>query len=727
MNWLEPQIVTRAKNDVEQTERAYAKLAASVTGPTGEPKFTSSDVTQEDAAVRACLKYLRVEAGKAPESIKDFHDRVEWLCRPSGTMRRTVRLDKGWQKNAFGPMVGTLEDGSRVALLPRGTVGYYYLEPFTGRKMGVSSRIAAKISSEAILFYRPLPQRALTVRDLAAFIATIFTRGDYLLTVAAAAAATLIGLVPAWANNIAFGIVVPSGQMGLVLPISCLLLGAMISSTIIEACRNLVMARVSTKLDVITEAATFSRIMALPTSFFKNHNSGDIASRVSTVTILANTLVSMLLGSGLSTLLSFAYVFQIGAFAPTLTLPAFIIVVIQIIVSVIATIAPLRYERAAMEENSKLSGTVTTLLNGIQKIKLAGAEDRAFAKWADGYAKYAAYAYNRPRSVIALPTLITVVSLFGTIAIYYVAGQTHVKAADYMSFNVAFGAITGAFLTLSQSINQFATINPMFDLIRPIVEAEPEIAEDKASVTSLAGDLEISGVSFRYSDNTPMVLKDISFRIRPGEYVGIVGKSGSGKSTLLRLLLGFEKPTRGSILYGRYDIRKVDLKSLRQHIGVVMQDGKLFQGDIFSNITVSTPTSTLDDAWHAAELAGVAEDIRKMPMGMQTILTQGGGGVSGGQRQRLMIARAICGSKKILMFDEATSALDNKTQKHVSESLDSLNCTRIVIAHRLSTIQHCDRILVFDDGTIVEEGTYGELIERNGLFAQLVARQRLDV
>ena len=726
MNWLEPQIVTRAKNDVEQTEQAYAKLAASVTGPTGEPKFTSSDVAQEDAAVRACLKYLRVEAGKAPESIKDFHERVEWLCRPSGTMHRTVRLDKGWQKNAFGPMVGTLEDGSTVALLPRGTVGYYYLEPFTGRKMGVSNKMAAKILPEALLFYKPLPQKALTIRDLAAFIATIFTRGDYLLTVAAAAAATLIGLVPAWANNVAFGIVVPSEQVGLVLPIGCLLLGAMISATIIGACRNLVMARVSTKLNVITEAATFGRIMALPTSFFKNHSSGDIANRVSTVTILANTLVSMMLGSGLSTLLSFAYVFQIGAFAPTLTLPAFIIVVIQMIVSAIATIAPLRYERAAMEENSKLSGTVTTLLNGIQKIKLAGAEDRAFAKWADGYAKYAAYAYNRPRSVIALPTLITVVSLFGTIAIYYVAGQTHVKMADYMSFNVAFGAVTGAFLTLSQSINQFATINPMFDLVRPIVEAEPEIAEDKASVTSLSGDLEIAGLSFKYSDSAPLVLKDISFRVRSGEYVGIVGKSGSGKSTLLRLLLGFEKPTRGTIFYGRYDVRKVDLKSLRQHIGVVMQDGKLFQGDIFSNITVASPASTLDDAWHAAELAGVAEDIRKMPMGMQTILTQGGGGVSGGQRQRLMIARAICGNKKILMFDEATSALDNKTQKHVSESLDSLNCTRIVIAHRLSTIQHCDRILVVDDGKIAEEGTYDELIEHNGLFAQLVARQRLD-
>ncbi len=205
-----------------------------------------------------------------------------------------------------------------------------------------------------------------------------------------------------------------------------------------------------------------------------------------------------------------------------------------------------------------------------------------------------------------------------------------------------------------------------------------------------------------------------------------MGKSGCGKSTIMRLLLGFETPERGTILYGPHDVSKVDLQSLRRHIGVVMQDGKLFMGDIASNITIATPTATIDDAWEAAETAGIADDIRKMPMGMQTFVTEGGGGISGGQRQRLMIARAVCGRKRILMFDEATSALDNVTQRHVAESLDSLKCTRIVIAHRLSTVRHCDRILVVDGGTIAEEGTFEQLIAKRGLFYELVERQRLD-
>ena len=237
----------------------------------------------------------------------------------------------------------------------------------------------------------------------------------------------------------------------------------------------------------------------------------------------------------------------------------------------------------------------------------------------------------------------------------------------------------------------------------------------------------MNGVSFRYSEDMPWVLDNVSFCIRPGEYVAIVGRSGCGKSTLMRLLLGFEKPNAGNIMYGEYDLSCVNLRSIRQKgISMVMQDAKLLKGDIFENITLANPNATLEDAWEAAEIAGVAKDIREMPMGMNTLVSEGGGGVSGGQRQRLIIARAVCSGRRIMILDEATSALDNITQQAVTESLDKLNCTRIAIAHRLSTVQHCDRILVLDKGKICEEGTYEELIEKNGVFAELVKKQRLD-
>jgi ABC-type bacteriocin/lantibiotic exporter with double-glycine peptidase domain len=286
--------------------------------------------------------------------------------------------------------------------------------------------------------------------------------------------------------------------------------------------------------------------------------------------------------------------------------------------------------------------------------------------------------------------------------------------------------VMGAFSSLTSIALSIAGIRPVLEMAEPILKAEPEVAADKEMVTKVSGSIEVSHVSFRYEENTPYVLKDLSLRIKAGEYVAIVGRTGCGKSTLIRLLLGFEKPETGAVYYDRRDLASLDPRSLRKQIGVVIQNGQLFQGDIFSNITISAPQLTLADAWEAAETAGIAQDIRDMPMGMQTVISEGQGGVSGGQKQRLMIARAIVGRPRILIMDEATSALDNLTQKKVTDSLDALDCTRIVIAHRLSTIRSCDRIIALDKGRIVESGTYEELMERGGFFADLVKRQQID-
>lgn len=296
----------------------------------------------------------------------------------------------------------------------------------------------------------------------------------------------------------------------------------------------------------------------------------------------------------------------------------------------------------------------------------------------------------------------------------------------YYAFNTAYGMVSGAFLSLAGIALSAAQIRPILTMVQPFFDAVPEVSDGKQVIERLSGGIELNNVSFRYNENMPLILDDLSLKIRPGQYVAIVGRTGCGKSTLLRLLLGFEKPQKGAIYYDGKDLERIDLRSLRRRIGVVMQNGKLFQGDIYSNIVISAPWLSQQDAWEAAELTGIAEDIRRMPMGMNTVISEGSGGISGGQRQRLMIARAIAPKPKILMFDEATSALDNITQKKVSESLDRLKCTRIVIAHRLSTIRQCDRILVLDQGKIVEDGTYDELIAANGFFAELVARQRLD-
>jgi ABC-type bacteriocin/lantibiotic exporter with double-glycine peptidase domain len=248
--------------------------------------------------------------------------------------------------------------------------------------------------------------------------------------------------------------------------------------------------------------------------------------------------------------------------------------------------------------------------------------------------------------------------------------------------------------------------------------------EDKApQVAGLYGGIEVSDVSFRYDEDGPMILDNLSLKIKAGEYVGIVGKSGCGKSTLMRLMLGFEAPISGGIYYDNYDLSKVDKASLRRKIGCCLQSGSLFTGDLFHNITITAPWATHDDAWEALRMACMEDDVRRMPMGLHTVVSEGGGGFSGGQKQRILIARALISKPNIIFFDEATSALDNIAQKSVSDNLDKLRCTRVVIAHRLSTIRHCDRIVVLDKGHIAEQGTFEELMANKGLFYEMAQRQ----
>ena len=468
------------------------------------------------------------------------------------------------------------------------------------------------------------------------------------------------------------------------------------------------------------------RVLSLPADFFKKYSSGDLASRSQYVQSLCAMLVSTVLGTGLSSVFSLLSVTQIFTYAPALVVPALAVIFATIAFSLITTFVQMHYTKREMELSVQESGMCYAMITGVQKIKLAGAEKRMFARWSKLYSKQLMAAYNPPMFLRANGAISAIISMGGMILMFYMAVKSGVSVADYYAFNTAYGMVSGAFMSIAGIATTLAEFKPTIEMAKPIMDAIPEVSEGKLVIERLSGSIELSNVSFRYHENMPNVVDNLSLKIRPGQYVAIVGATGCGKSTLMRIMLGFEKPQKGAVYYDGKDLSCIDLKSLRHKIGVVMQNGKLFQGDIFSNITISAPQLTMDDAWAAAEMAGIAEDIWRMPMGMHTIISEGSGGISGGQRQRLMIARAIAPKPKILMFDEATSALDNITQRIISESLEKLRCTRIVIAHRLSTIRECDRIIYLEKGKIVEDGTYDELIAKNGKFAELVERQRLD-
>ena len=375
------------------------------------------------------------------------------------------------------------------------------------------------------------------------------------------------------------------------------------------------------------------------------------------------------------------------------------------------------------ESAAKLSGLEYNLFAGIQKLKLTGSENRAFARWLDHYGESARYIYNPSFKGRLYPALTALLGLGGTMLIFWCTLSNEVTTSDYIAFSSAFGMITAALAQLNGVVPSLAQIKPLLESVKPILEAVPEMEDKAPQVEDLYGGIEISGVSFRYQEDGPLILDDLSLKIEPGEYIGIVGKSGCGKSTLMRLMLGFEQPLTGGIYYDNYDLAKVDKASLRRKIGCCLQSGSLFTGDLFHNITITAPWATHDDAWEALRMACLEEDVRRMPMGLHTVVSEGGGGFSGGQKQRILIARALISKPDIILFDEATSALDNISQKAVSDNLDELMCTRVVIAHRLSTIRHCDRIIVLDKGKIVEQGNFEELMANKGLFYEMSLRQ----
>lgn len=725
-SWFEQQIAERRKLDDEQLEAAFAQLAASVVGSSGAPRFTIDDVKLTDDAIASVLRYYGARPTHVPDSITDPTERIEYAMRSCGIMKRPVVLEGAWWRDATGAYLGHLKDGETVALLPDSVAGYAYLDPVSHHKVHVNAKTAEALAPEALCFYRPLPARELSLADLMVFIGKSLDGVDYVLLVVASIAVTLVGMLPGLLNNILFGRVIPSGAEEILLPIVVLLVSVAIATSLITATRDIVMARFSTKLDVQIQAATMGRVVLLPPKFFKDYASGDLANRTMAMSQVAQVLAQSVIGTSLSSLLSLAYVVQIFTFTPALVLPALLVIILQTVVSTMITLITLRYNRKEMEANSKLSGMVPALLNAITKIKLAGAEKRAFARWADVYSAYATTVYDRPSLVKASSAFMMPITTFGTIIIYYVAGVSNVSMADFMTFNVCYGAAMAGINQLAQAAMTVATMQPLLELVEPIMKTVPEVEPGKRAITSLTGSIEMQHVTFRYVENGPTILDDLSLKIRSGEYVAIVGRTGCGKSTLLRCLLGFEQPEKGAVLYNGQDIANVDVRSLRSNIGVVMQNGSLFMGDMFTNIIIANPRATMEDAWEAADMAGVGDTIRAMPMGMQTVITEGSGGISGGQKQRILIARAVCGKPRILMLDEATSALDNVTQRQVSDALAGLKCTRVVIAHRLSTIKQADRIILLDNGHIAEEGTYDQLIARGGQFAELVERQRLE-
>ncbi|MBR1444251.1 MAG: ATP-binding cassette domain-containing protein [Firmicutes bacterium] len=725
MSYFDEQVKDRKKYDDDVFEESFLKLAGAIMGK--DPMFSDKNLAKDSKnAIESILHFYGIKNSDIPENIKDVNEQLEYLLRPYGMMMRNVKLSKGWRKDAYGAMLARRTDnGKYIALIPGKIKGYTFYDEKIGKRVAVTGKNEDIVSSEAIAFYVPFPSEEINVSKLIAFIAKTISRYDIIMIGVTALVGVLIGMIIPYLNKILFSYVEESESFGVLSAMAMFMICTSISRIIIMTIKGLFVTSTKIKIEMSVEAAAIMRILSMPTSFFRKYSSGELFSRFNGIKNLCDILVTSVFSVGITGIFSLLYIGEIFSFTPSLAVTAICVIAVTVMVSLISSLWQMKISEERMKIAAKEDGIGFALISGIQKIKLAGAEKRSFAKWAGIYSKEVKLLYDQPLFLKLHGVIITAIGFTGMIFIYYEAARSNVSVSDYYAFNAAYAALHGAFTSLASVFISFAQVKPVLELCEPILNTLPEISEDKQVIERLSGDIELSNVTFSYGEDMPNVIENLSLKISRGEYVAIVGATGCGKSTLLRILLGFEKPQKGAVYYGEKDINKIDLKSLRKKIGVVMQDGKLFQGDIFSNITVSAPSATVEEAWNAVETAGIAEDIRNMPMGMYTVISEGSGGISGGQKQRLMIARAIISKPKILLLDEATSALDNISQKMVADALEKLKCTRVVIAHRLSTIKKCDRIVVIDGGKVAEEGTYEELMEKNEIFAELVSRQKL--
>ena len=649
-------------------------------------------------------------------------DRLQAIALASGVRTRSIRLDGHWWRKDLGPMVGYRKGADAVALLP---VGGRYVLAEGGTVRPLTAALAGELANKATVLYQPLPAAVGTVAGLLRF-GLRNNRRDLWMFSGMAALVAVIGLLVPIMTGAVLGTFVAHAERNLIVEGSLVVIGSAMAVAALSVVQNIAVLRIESRSSSAMQVGVWTRLLSLPASFFSGYSTGELGTTVLGVSAAQETLSGMMTTATLGLLTGLANLVLVYFYNLRLALLATVLVAFGGLFGLLAGRVEIRWQRRLYAHEQEMSSRVFQFLTAVPKLRVTAAEDRVFGVWSKEFSRGRSLAASSRRVQNAVTTFNAGFPLICSIIIFAVIGgpmRGQVSIPVFLSFFTAFNLLIASSLQFTSAAVTAMGVVPMLEKLRPLLEQLPEVDENKADPGDLSGRLGLSHVTFRYGTDGPPVLEDVTLAVEPGEFVALVGPSGSGKSTVLRLLLGFERPKSGTVLYDGQDLAELEISAVRRQCGVVLQHGALLAGDIKANI-IGSSNHTVDDAWAAAEMAGISEDIAAMPMGMNTVLSEGTSTLSGGQRQRLMIARALVSRPRIVFFDEATSALDNPTQSMVTESTRRLNATRVVIAHRLSTVAEADRIVVLDQGRVVQQGRYEELLaDSDGLFARLANSQ----
>ncbi|TQE28011.1 NHLP bacteriocin export ABC transporter permease/ATPase subunit [Streptomyces ipomoeae] len=706
--------------------QADRTLLASIGKSSAARRTTAADADATYAACKLVAQAAGISLAEPGQSgtESDRLDPVERIALASRVRVRAVRLAGSWWRENVGPLVGHRAlSGAPVALLWR-RGGYVAVQPSSGRETPIEKANAAEFEPRAVMFYRPLPERLSSPLRLMRF-SLYGTGGDMTgLLLSGLVTVALGSLVPIVTGKV-LGEYVPKAQENLIVQACVAVMLASVVSAAFLLLQNLTILRLEGRIEATLQPAVWDRLLRLPTKFFASRSTGELASAAMGISAIRRTLAGVGPVVAQSVTVGAVNLGLLLWYSVPMALAAIGMLVIVGAVFLGLGLWQVRWQRRLVVLSNKLNNQAFQTLRGLPKLRVAAAENYAYAAWAGEFAR----SRELQQKVGGIKNLNTVLGavylpLCTLLMFMLLAGPARgsMSAADFLTFNTSVTMLLTSVTQLTGAFVSAVAVLPLFEEIKPVLDATPEVRTASTRPGVLSGAIEARRLSFRYADDGPLVLDDVSFDIKPGEFVAIVGPSGCGKSTLLRLLIGFDKPVSGSVLYDGQDLGALDQSAVRRQCGVVLQHAQPFTGSIL-DVICGTEPFTPEEAMAAAEMAGLAEDIKRMPMGLHTIV-QGNGAISGGQRQRLMIAQALIRRPRILFFDEATSALDNETQRTVIESTRALNATRVVIAHRLSTVMDADRVVVMEDGKVAEVGAPAQLLANTGgRLHELVRRQ----
>lgn len=659
-------------------------------------------------------------------SVPDNWDKeLPSLAENSKLVCREVVLPQNWQKSDCGILVAFwLHDNFPVALFPDKN-GYKMFDPKKKQWQKVTAEIAEKFGVKAFFFYDFFSDKKITPRDLFQFIKRQLNAFDFVLLAGAASAASMLSLLFPIITGFLLDYIIPLSQRNSMITTGFFLASFLPVQFLFQYVQMCIQVRVETKMHSSLQAAVWHRVLHYKTTFFRSFSVGDLAKRIACIGKIQKSLHEYFTKMLFSCLIMIINVSLMIFYNAKFALLVLLVIAIWLILTISIDKLLLKLKSDISLQCGKLSGFLFQLMKGVSKVQAAAAECTIFSQWAAIFAPLSGNDQKLYLSYAKVKNSYLLMQCFVFALIYFfAAGKSEMfSIGTFAAFTSALSVFLAAVWNFYHGAIKSVMAAAQYERLEPIFSEQPETSGINAPPGRLSGAIDIQHVTFRYSQGSSAILKDISMNIKPGEFVAFVGGSGCGKSTLMRLLLGFETPESGSIKFDGQDLATLDRKMVRRQFGVVLQSGKLLSGDIYQNIAGAVADLPMEEAWKAAEMAGIADDIREMPMGMFTQISDCGGNLSGGQRQRILIARAIARKPKILLFDEATSALDNKTQALVSQSIEKLKATRIAIAHRLSTIKNADRIFVFSKGGIEEIGTYDELMRAHGAFYKLAKRQ----